>query len=257
MSATFLMFHEIERPGHPLAETDPGYVRYVVDESRFSTWLAWMSAAGVHGASVGEWLATGAAAGVVLTFDDGCESDWTMAAPLLRQAGCTATFFVVSHWMGRRPGFMTPSQLRALHEAGFEIGSHSATHAFFTDLGDDELRDELTASKREIEDMIGAPVRHLSCPGGRWDRRVAQLAGAAGYETVSTSAVGRNDPATNRLALTRCAVMRDTSDDAFRNLCSGAGLGRLRAQQQLRDGAKRLLGTRLYTGLRRLALRQS
>lgn len=258
MSATFLMFHELERPGGTLADEAPGYVRYVVDEARFSRWLRWLSAAGRSGVSVGEWRREPARAGtVVFTFDDGCESDWTVAAPLLREAGFGATFYVVSRWIGRRRGFMTAAQLRSLHEAGFEIGSHSATHAFLSDLEPRALREEIAGSKRELEDLLGAPVRHLSCPGGRWHRRVSEVAREASYETVSTSAIGRNGAGSDAWALARCAVLRDTSDGAFRDLCLGTGFARLRARQQLLDGAKRLLGTRLYTGLRRRALKST
>ena len=41
-----------------------------------------------------------------------------------------------------------------------------------------ELRRELEESKARIEDAIGRPVMHLSCPGGRASRRVAESVGA-------------------------------------------------------------------------------
>jgi peptidoglycan/xylan/chitin deacetylase (PgdA/CDA1 family) len=251
-----LMYHELERPGRPLADAAPGYVRYVVDESRFAQQMSWLRSEGLRGISVGcgyeqRFAAPGQA---VITFDDGCESDWTIAAPQLIERGFGATFYVVSRWVGRRPGFVTASQLRELADAGFEVGSHSASHAFLTDLDDGALVRELAESKREIENTIGRAVKHLSCPGGRANRRVAEAARAAGYETMTTSRIGVNRSSTDRFALRRCPVLRDTPQDRFESYSRGRGI----VGAQLRDGAlaaaKALIGNRLYTSVRDLLL---
>jgi len=253
-----LMYHEVERPGRPLAGADPGYVRYVVGESRFVEQLSWMDAAGLRGVSVAEACRGGfdAPGQVAITFDDGCETDWVVAAPHLAAHGFGATFYVVSRWIGR-PGFLNIAQLRALSDAGFDVGSHSATHAFLSDLSDEALRRELFDSKRELEGMLGKPVLAFSCPGGRWSRQVADTAREAGYETVATSRIGANGPAADRFALARCAVLRDTPARNFEAFCRGRGL----AGQQLRDhalaAAKVVLGNRVYTTLRDAALRRA
>jgi len=251
------MFHELQVPGRPVVDDQPGYLRYVVHEATFSRHLRAMSEQQLHGVAVGAaWDSAGPDGCVVLTFDDGCETDWTVAAPLLSALGLGATFYVVSGWIGRR-GFMDTRQLRELHAAGFEIGSHSASHAFFNDLDEGALRHEIADSRRAIEDILGDRVRHLSCPGGRATRRAARVAEESGYETMATSCIGRNDTSTDRYALARCAVMADTTPARFAALCRGRGLRRLRARQQLLTGARRLVGNRLYAGLRQYALRHS
>lgn len=252
------MYHEIERAGRPLADADPGYVRYVVDESRLVEQLRWMAAAGLNGVGVSDACRAGldTPGRVVITFDDGCETDWVVAAPHLAAHGFGATFYVVSRWVGRRPGFLSATQLREISDAGFEVGSHSATHAFLSDLSDAELRRELVDSRRELQDMLGKQVSAFSCPGGRWSRRVADAAREAGYETVATSRIGANGPAADPYALARCAVLRDTPARRFGAFCHGRGL----AGQQLRDqaltAAKAVLGHRMYTSLRDAALRR-
>ena len=254
---TALMYHELERQGRPLADREPGYLRYVLDEARFKEQIAWLASAGLRGVSLGRALdhRFTASAEVVITFDDGCESDWVIAAPCLAEYGFGATCYVVSAWVGHRPGFLTRPQLRELANAGIEVGSHSATHRFLTDLNDADLRRELVESKRDIEDTIGLPVRHLSCPGGRSSRGVAAAARAAGYDTMATSRIGVNSPSTDRFALNRCALQRDTPQQTFEAFCRGEGLGVLQMRDRALGAAKAILGNRLYMTLRSAALR--
>jgi peptidoglycan/xylan/chitin deacetylase (PgdA/CDA1 family) len=193
---------------------------------------------------------------LVLTFDDGCETDLEIAAELLAARNLGATFFVVSDWIGTRRGFSSASKLRRLAQAGFEIGSHSKTHAFLSQLDDASLMRELVDSKRALEDMLGVPVHHLSCPGGRWNGKVASLAADVGYETVSTSRPGVNTDRDSPLAVKRCPIRSDTSQAAFERLCQGRGLVAAAVQERALGVAKRLLGGRLYGGLRNAALRQ-
>lgn len=258
MATGFLMYHELSRPGQAPADVDPGYVRYVLDESRFRAQLAWIKAAGLRGVSVGQARAAGleAPSQVAITFDDGCESDLTFAAPLLSEHGCGATFYVVSRWVGRR-GFLNAAQLRQLSAAGFEIGSHTATHAFLSDLREPHLDRELVDSKHELEDLLGRAVTQLSCPGGRWSRRVAGAARRAGYETAATSRIGANTEAADPFALARCPVLRNTPDRSFEAFCRGTGLAGLQLRDRALGAAKTILGNRIYATLRGAALRRA
>ena len=58
---------------------------------------------------------------------------------------------------GDRP-YHDPAQIRRIHEAGHEVGSHSFRHDWLPALGPDELRETLSSSKDAIEQCIGAPV---------------------------------------------------------------------------------------------------
>src|ERR1041385_4139668 len=69
---------------------------------------------------------------VVLTFDDAVKSHRTFVAPLLKELGFGATFFVTHRWMADTTNFMTWRDIAEIHEMGFEIGNHSWTHADFS-----------------------------------------------------------------------------------------------------------------------------
>lgn len=265
--AVYLMYHELAEPGRPLVDEDPGYARYAVAAEDFRQHLSRLRSAGARGLSVGEALAANGAktndekdaggneGGVVITFDDGCETDLTVAAPLLEEAGMKATFYVVSGHVGRR-GFVSKSQLRELAERGFEVGSHSVTHSLLTDLAPERVRAELADSKDALEQLTGRRVAHFSCPGGRWSPLVARLAAELGYESVATSRVGANGRASDRFRLARVAVMRHTTLADFERCARAEGLLRRRAQDAVLSLAKRALGNGAYQRLRSTALRK-
>ena len=61
----------------------------------------------------------------MLTFDDTVKSHHRFVAPLLKDLGFQATFFVTHHWMADAEHFMTWPEIAEIHETGFEIGDHS------------------------------------------------------------------------------------------------------------------------------------
>lgn len=65
---------------------------------------------------------------VVLTFDDSVKSHRTYVAPLLKELGFGATFFISHKWMDDTENFMTWQEIAELHEMDFEIGNHTWTH---------------------------------------------------------------------------------------------------------------------------------
>ena len=252
-SVVFLMYHELELPGRALCHAEPGYVRYILRPSGFREQMALVKSKGWRGTSVGEAVGQFSTNTVAITFDDGCETDLLAAAPVVREFGFGATFFITSGWLGR-PGFLSASQLREIASLGFEIGSHSMTHAHLTDLDDAALHREVSGSKLELEQILGQPIEHFSCPGGSYDTRVARFARETGYRTVSTSQIRANTSRTDAFALGRIAVMRHTSAEEFWNICRAHGLWRAKLSAQLRNAVRNIVGNSAYDRLRETML---
>lgn len=253
-SVVFLMYHELEVPGRALARSGPGYLRYIVRASDFRRQMELVKNEGWHGVSAGEALRSCGENTVAITFDDGCETDLLSAAPVLKSMGFGATFYVTRGWIGR-PGHLNQSQLRELASLGFELGCHSMNHIYFTDLNDSDLRREIVDAKLQLEQIAGVPVDHLSCPGGRFDHRVADVARNAGYISVATSQIQANHPFADRFELGRVAIMRDTSLSKFGNIYHARRLWQLKMGVALREAAMKLLGNSAYDRLRGAMLR--
>jgi peptidoglycan/xylan/chitin deacetylase (PgdA/CDA1 family) len=248
-SIVFLMYHELEIPRRPLCQSEPGYARYVLPESDFRAQVDHLKANGWQGLSVGQAIAFPQGRNVAITFDDGCETDLLAAAPILQQAGFSATFFVTCGWLGK-PGYLSPAQLKELSGRGFEIGCHSMTHPYLTDLDEGGLRHEISDAKTQLEQIVGQPVDHFSCPGGRYDQRVIAIARAAGYRTLATSRIHTNSGATDVFALGRVAILRSLPLSVFAAICDGSSLPHMRAQSSFREMARRILGNSLYDRVR-------
>lgn len=248
------MYHELEVSSPPKCGEDPGYVRYVVPESHFRDQMFWLKSNGWRGISVGDSLSFSKRRTLAITFDDGCETDLLVAAPLLAEIGFGATFYVTVDFLGKS-GYMSLSQVRELAELNFEIGCHSLTHAYLCGLNDKSLHREIVESKSRLEQILGLPVRHFSCPGGRYDLRTVAVVKTAGYRSLATSRIHWNSSSTDPFRLGRIAVLRDSTASSFRSVCEGRGLWKRQLRAGLQDTAKALLGNSAYDHIRGLLMR--
>src|ERR1700677_3746361 len=252
-AAICLLYHELEVEGRPLCQSEQGYVRYIVREPNFREQMNWLHSSGIIGRSVSDLLDKKLAGGIVITFDDGCETDLTVAAPILRQMNFGATFYITLGFLGR-PGYLVPRQVRELSDAGFDIGCHSMTHPYLSDLADSDLDREIAEAKSKLEEIIGRPVHHFSCPGGRWSPSVAAVARQAGYHSVTTSRIAANHPQKDLFQSSRVVVMRNLPLSAFQKLCRGRGLKQRQLRNFLRTSSHKILANAVYDRLRSFVL---
>lgn len=97
---------------------------------------------------------------------------------------------------------MTAEQISRMAESELvEFASHSVNHYLLAKASSEQKRLELEQSKREIEELTGAPCNAFCVPGGSYDDEMIELAFAAGYDCVLTSDQGaarRGDRVINR-----------------------------------------------------------
>jgi len=254
-ASVFLMYHELQLAGRQLAQSDPGYTRYVLPVEEFEAQMRQIRDMGLAGVRVSDALKFSRPA-VAITFDDGCETDLLSAAPVLLKLGFGATFYIVAGMVGKA-GRLSSAQLRELQGLGFEIGCHSMTHPYLPDLDDGSLEREISGAKAVLEQILGSPVEHFSCPGGRYDSRALRVAKAAGFRSLATSVPRANTASTDRFSLGRVAITRSTPPNDFEKLCRGEGLWKMRLNGMLRSSAMRLLGNTAYDRLRARLLKRS
>jgi peptidoglycan/xylan/chitin deacetylase (PgdA/CDA1 family) len=252
----FLMYHELEIPGRVLCQSEPGYLRYVVTRDDFRNQVNLIQADGWRAVNVSDSFSQPESPAVVITFDDGCETDLVCAAQMLKEANFGATFYITVGFLGK-PGYMSANQLRQLSDQGFEIGCHSWTHPYLTDLDIKELHREIGDAKSRLEEITGRKVNHFSCPGGRWDDRAVKVAQESGYLTFATSRTHANTALTDPFALGRVPVMRGTELKTFAAICRGHRLGQMRLINSVRETARNLLGNSAYDRIRAVMLHRT
>jgi peptidoglycan/xylan/chitin deacetylase (PgdA/CDA1 family) len=147
----------------------------------------------------------------VLSFDDGYLGQGQVAGPALAAHGWPGVLNVVLHNLGT-PGGISPSRVRELLHAGWELDAHSLTHPDLTTLGPAALRHELAGSRAALHRRFGVPVDLFCYPAGRFNPIVEAAARAAGYRAATTEVPGAARPAGDRYALPRIRV--DGADTA-------------------------------------------
>jgi len=130
---------------------------------------------------------------VSITFDDGYEDQFLNAFPILQKKEVNATVYVIANLTGgyfEGHKLMTVDQLNELKMNGWEIGSHTLTHADLTNLSSEDLTRELVQSKKYLSEN-GFLVRSLAIPYGKYNREVKEKS-MLYYDSVRTSVVGIN-----------------------------------------------------------------
>ena len=190
---------------------------------------------------------------VVLTFDDGYASHFDIVAPLLVRYRFSGTFFVTVGLVGQR-GHLTWDQLRKLAFLGMEIGSHAMSDAPLTSHPPRVLEEELTQSRRLLEERLGVPIRAIAAPRGFWNAAVAVAVQRAGYDAAWLSTIGTNGPETSSIALRRVVVRQPFSAARIVSMVDGwqPAFWWAANQQYLIRLLKRVLGVYRYEQLKRI-----
>jgi len=158
---------------------------------------------------------------VLLTFDDGFVDVLENALPILKQYNFCSIQFLVADLLGRTNEWqqkagdisqplMNEEQIREWLSAGQEIGAHSLTHPWLTRIPLMQAKEEITASKKKLEDWFGRPVEHFCYPYGDWNPAVRDLVQEAGYKTACTTERGSNEAGQDLFALKRFTVRYPT-----------------------------------------------
>lgn len=102
---------------------------------------------------------------------------------------------------------MTWNDVRSVIASGFNVGSHTISHANLAAISEVEASRELQDSKNLIEKNTQIRCHHICYPYGAFTDRVAEIAGQVGYEAaVSTVGPGRNSKSQRLFALRRYSV---------------------------------------------------
>ncbi len=120
---------------------------------------------------------------ISITFDCAWGSnDINDIISVLKKHNCNATFFVLGTWAKNNPDVM-----KALAQAGHEIGNHSYNHTYYTTLGIDQMLEDIKKCNDEIKASCNYTPTLFRAPSGDYNNNVIAACKEAGMEYIQWS----------------------------------------------------------------------
>ena len=117
---------------------------------------------------------------VSLTFDAAWgNEDTQILIDILAKYNAKATFFVVGQWVDKYP-----ESVKALHDAGHEVMTHSDDHAHFNSLSTEQIANNINKSCDKIEALTGVRPKLFRCPYGEYNDNVISTLNSMGMHTI-------------------------------------------------------------------------
>ena len=117
---------------------------------------------------------------VALSFDAAWGNEDTQELiDILARYSINATFFVVGEWVDKYP-----ESVKALHDAGNEVMSHSDDHAHFASLSAEQIITNINASNDKIEKVTGVRPTLFRCPYGEYNDTVISTVNGMGMTAI-------------------------------------------------------------------------
>ena len=119
---------------------------------------------------------------VCIVFDDGWQSQYDYALPVLKSYGYNASFAIITGLVGTAWGnsegltYMTWSEIVSLADKGYDVESHTYSHPNLATLNSSELTYQLAQSKQDLANHgISAPILVYPDGGGAGNATVENL----------------------------------------------------------------------------------
>jgi peptidoglycan/xylan/chitin deacetylase (PgdA/CDA1 family) len=216
-SVPILMYHVINPP--PPGAKFPGL--YVTPEE-FSAQMHALAAAGFHAVTMDQMRAnwtrgTPLPAGkpIVLSFDNGYQSQYTQALPVLRRLGWVGVENMQLTGLPPSQGGLSEAQIGGLVAAGWELDTQGISHADLITLGPAALHEQVAVAREQVQRRYHVPVNWFCYPSGHYDATVVAAVKAAGFVGSTTVVPGWASPGEDPYRLPRLRVLGGTSPEAL------------------------------------------
>jgi peptidoglycan/xylan/chitin deacetylase (PgdA/CDA1 family) len=208
-----LIYHVIAAP--PAGAPFPGLY---VEPAEFAEQMQALKDAGWHAVTMDEVAAywsrgvpLGPGKPVVVSFDNGYNSQYTQALPVLRRLGWVGNLNMQLTGLPPSQGGLGEGQVRGLLAAGWELDTQGISHAALITLDAEELHGQVSVARETLRRRYHVPVNWFCYPSGQYDPAVEAAVKAAGFVGSTTVVPGWAHPSDDPYRLHRLRVLGGTS----------------------------------------------
>jgi peptidoglycan/xylan/chitin deacetylase (PgdA/CDA1 family) len=219
-----LMYHVIASP--PPGAPFPGLY---VPPAEFAEQMRALEHAGWHAVTLDQveahWkrgVALGSGRPLVISFDNGYESQYTQALPIMRSLGWVGVENLQLTGLPPSQGGIGQREVRELLAAGWELDTQGFSHADLIVLSATALHHEVAVSRTVLRRRFHVQVNWFCYPSGHYDARVVAAVAAAGYAGSTTVIPGWAHRVDDRYRLHRLRVLGGTSASQLLALIAAA-----------------------------------
>src|SRR6201996_1060327 len=200
-----LEYHDLGKP----PESEP-YPELFVGRDDFAKQMDWLEERGYEAVTLEQvqeaWYHGGKLPPkpIVISFDDGYRPQFTFALPTLKEHGWAGVLNLKAEGSD-----LYESNVKAIIAAGWELAAHTIHHLDLTELGPEEVEEEVAGSRKILQKDYGVPVDNFCYPSGQFDESVVEAVEEAGYTGATTEIPGfaeRGKP----FELARLEILRET-----------------------------------------------
>lgn len=102
---------------------------------------------------------------------------------------------------------MRSNEVKAMHQAGMQIGAHTVSHPILARLTDEQARQQIAASKTYLEQLLGEPVGLFAYPNGKpgedYSPRTVEVVRGLGFDAAVSTAWGASGRADDLFQIRR------------------------------------------------------
>ncbi len=218
-----LMYHVIAAP--PSGAPFPGLY---VNPHEFAEQMHALKADGWHAVTLDQLEAywrhgtpPGAGKPIVVSFDNGYQSQYTQALPVLRSLGWVGEENIQLTGLPPSQGGLGPDEVHGLLAAGWELDTQGFSHADLIALDAQQLHYQVAVSREVLRRRYHVAVNWFCYPSGHYDPAVVAEVKAAGYIGSTTVVPGWAHPGEDRYRLHRLRVLGGTSGTGLLELVDG------------------------------------
>ena len=212
-----LMYHVINPP--PAGAPFPGLY---VSAGEFAAQMQTLANAGYHAITLDQMWANWkrgavlpAGKPIVVSFDNGYQSQYSNALPVLRRLGWVGDENIQLTGLPPSQGGLSQTQIRGLVAAGWELDTQGISHADLITLDATQLSEQVASSRKLIQQRYGVPVNWFCYPSGHYDATVIAAVKTAGFTGSTTVVPGWASPESDPYRLPRLRVLGGTSPESL------------------------------------------